>query len=908
MPVPQATAPPLADGDWHAVAPEAAAAALDVDPAVGLTAAEAAARLERSGRNVPPAPYQPSVARVVLGRLADPTLAVLAAVLLVSLIIRDVSVVLLVAVVLFVDVVVGANEAVKVRRPVTALEQLWAATAMVRRGGRVIPVNATELVPGDIVSIVSGDVVPADGRLLEASSLLVREGALTGVARPAAKGPATVSDPGASLADRTDLVFAGSTVARGDGLLVVTATGGRSELGQIAVLLATVEREGSPLQARLRGLAGAAAVVAVVAAAAAGALGWLRGTETERIALLGVATAVAATPAAFRTFVRATLAVGVQRMTADGVVTRNLDAVASLGSLGAIDADPAGLLTLDRPTVRSVFYRDSWYTVEGDGAETSGRMLHVAGATLPGFDRLAYVAALATEVEADDDTTLGHATESALAVLAEKLGIDAAQSRVAYPSLATLPYDATLGLAASVHRLPLHGSPGSVTTLLVVGTPAALLDRSASADWSDDRAAPIDDARAAIEAAAERMLADGLTVVATGARSLPTAELPDDLDSIVDQLTFVGLVGTLDPARSASRSALADFAGAGIAVRLVTGEPPLVARATATRLGLDGTTGTATELATAQEDAAIDRLRGLGALARATAQDRLWLARTSRAAGTVTAAVGSGVVDGPALRGADAGVVVGRSSSVAGEAASVVIPEGDPASLVRAIAIGREAWDRVAAYAGLAATQLIGSLILFAAATFVGVNEGLPLAPVQVLFLGLVVTVFPVIAIASDVPDPDAMERPPPDPRARLADRPTLLRWTIAGLALGLATLAAYPVSTLMDWGVPAFDRPSVPMTMAFVTMGFGTILAGLAARRPLDWAFKSPLPRFLGILAVPVGLLFLSTELRVLQEFLVTVDLRQEQWGTALALGSVVFWVMEADKLLRRRVRIQFH
>lgn len=893
---------------WHALPVEEVAGALEVDVAVGLTAAEAATRLERYGRNVPPASPRPSVARAVLGRLADPTVAVLAAVLLVSLVILDVSVVLLVAAVLLVDVVVGANEALKAGRPVTAIGQLWAATAMVRRGGRVIPVNATELVPGDIVSITSGDTVPADGRLLGASSLLVRETAFTGLGAPAAKGPATVPDPGAPLADRTDLVFAGSTVARGDGILLVTATGMSSELGRVAELLASVERGQTPLRERLGGLTGAAALVAVGAAAAAVVLGWLRGEDPERLALLGVAVAVAATPAAFRTFVRATLAVGVQRLATEGVVARNLDAVASLGSVGAVDLDPAGLLTLDRPTVRSVFYRGSSYTVEGDGAATSGRMLHVAGATLPGFDRLAYVAALATEAGVDDDPTVGHSTEGALVVLAEKLGIDAAQSRRTYPPLAALPYDATLGLAASVHRLPYDGPAEPVTTVLVVGTPAAVLDRSASADWTGDRTVPIGDARAALEAAAEGMRAEGLRVVATGARRLPTAEPPDDLEAMIDGLTFVGLVGTLDPVRPTARAALADLASAGIVVRLVTGEEPAIARATTARLGLDGDTSTVTAPTSAPGAPATDRLRGLRALARATAQDRLWLARTSRSTGTVTAAVGAGVVDGPALRGADVGVVVGRSAVVAREAASVVIPDGDATSLVRAIAVGREAWDRVAAYARLAATQLIGSLVLFATATIVGVNEGLPLVPVQVLFLGLVVTVFPVIAIASDVPDPDVMERPPPDPRARLADRPTLLRWIVAGLALGLATLAVYPVSTLLDWGAPAFDRPSVPMTMAFVTLGVGTTLAGLAARRPLDWAFKSPLPRFLGILAVPVGLLFLSTELRVLQEFLVTVDLRQEQWGIALALGSLVFWVMEADKLVRRRVRIQFH
>ena len=164
---------------WHALPVEEVAGALEVDVAVGLTAAEAATRLERYGRNVPPASPRPSVARAVLGRLADPTVAVLAAVVLVSLVILDVSVVLLVAAVLLVDVVVGANEALKAGRPVTAIGQLWAATAMVRRGGRVIPVNATELVPGDIVSITSGDTVPADGRLLGASSLLVRETAFT---------------------------------------------------------------------------------------------------------------------------------------------------------------------------------------------------------------------------------------------------------------------------------------------------------------------------------------------------------------------------------------------------------------------------------------------------------------------------------------------------------------------------------------------------------------------------------------------------------------------------------------------------------------------------------------------------------------------------------------------------------
>ncbi len=410
------------------------------------------------------------------------------------------------------------------------------------------------------------------------------------------------------------------------------------------------------------------------------------------------------------------------------------------------------------------------------------------------------------------------------------------------------------------------------------------------------------------------MRSEGMQVVALGARRLTTTpedaaeEIAADPMTLLGDLTFVGLVGIVDPIRPDARAVITTASRAGIDLRVVTGRDPVTAASTAAELGLAGEAIGGPDLASLSDETVRSRLTGLRIVGWASAIDRLRLTRALQAGGTSVAVLSNGVVDAPAMRAAGVGAASRPGSAVTDQAASVVVGDGGLAALLRAIAIGRETRDRVAAYGRLAAIQLVGLVSLFVTAALLDVNGGLPLVPVQVLFLGLVVTVFPVVAIASDVADPGVMEHPPDDPDGGPADRPTILRRLVAGLALGLAALAVYPVSAAIGWGEPAFDRASVPMTLAFVTLGFGTILVGLAARRPVDWAFKSPLPRFLGILLVPLVLLFLSTELGVLKAFLVTVDLRQEQWGVALLLGSAAFWVMEADKLLQRRVRIRFH
>ncbi len=256
-----------------------------------------------------------------------------------------------------------------------------------------------------------------------------------------------VGAPDAALPERTSLVHAGSRVLQGRATFVATATGQGTELGRIAGLLGATDRDPTPLRRRLRASGTALALLAVGAIAVSVAVGWYRGEPLDRLVLVAIGVVVASIPAGLPIFVRATLAVGAQRLGMAGTPVRYLDAVTALGHVGAVDAGLAGILTLGRPTARSVFYRGSWYTVEGDGAATSGRMLHVAGATLPGFDRLAYISALVTDVAlGDDDPATIASTEAAMVVLAAKLGIDADQSRHAYPRLLGLPYDATLGL------------------------------------------------------------------------------------------------------------------------------------------------------------------------------------------------------------------------------------------------------------------------------------------------------------------------------------------------------------------------------------------------------------------------------------------------------------------------------
>ena len=421
----------------------------------GLSAAEAGSRLASHGPNVIAAEPSPSVWAVALIQLKDSMNLMLIAVTGVSMLIQEWSTAMIVAFLVVLNVVMGTQQEMKARASVDALAKMTTPQAKVVRDGTLMQVSATDLVPGDIVNLESGDIVPADGRLVRSATLETQEAALTGESAPISKDPSTIDRDEVALGDRTNMLFQNTSVTRGTGAMVVTETGMGTQMGQIATMLSAVAPSKSPLQNELDSLTKVLGAIAWVAVAIIVALGLYRGQDLDQVLLLGVAMAISAIPTGLPTFVQAMLAYGAKELAAAKAIVKNLTDVETLGATSAINSDKTGTLTMNEMMVRSMYMRGHWYHVAGEGYAKTGAIRHAAGEATPDFTNLAYGLALCSDATVSDaGEVIGDPTEAALVVLAAKIGVDAQESRRTYPRVAEVPFDSAYKFMATFHDVP----------------------------------------------------------------------------------------------------------------------------------------------------------------------------------------------------------------------------------------------------------------------------------------------------------------------------------------------------------------------------------------------------------------------------------------------------------------------
>src|SRR6476659_7829131 len=401
------------------------AAALETDPAGGLTTAEAASRLARYGPNKITGEKPPSILVVALTQLRDPMNIMLVAVTAVSFAIGQVSTGVIVALLILLNVVLGSRQELKARASVDALSNLQVPQAKVVRGGGLVLVPAVEVVPGDLVQLEAGDIVPADGRIVRSATLEAQEAALTGESAPIPKDAGVLASPDVALGDRTNMLFQNTSVTRGTGTSVVTATGMLTQMGQIATMLTSVTRTRSPLQRELDSLTKVLGIIAWGAVAVIVGVGLIRGMPADQLLLLGTAMAISAIPTGMPAFVSGLRSMGSTQLADAKAVVKNLTDVETLGATSAINTDKTGTLTLNQMMVSTLYASGSWFTVDGEGYRKSGAIHSVAGVPVPDFTRLGLGLALDSDAVVDDQgAVIGDPTEAALVVLAAKLGID----------------------------------------------------------------------------------------------------------------------------------------------------------------------------------------------------------------------------------------------------------------------------------------------------------------------------------------------------------------------------------------------------------------------------------------------------------------------------------------------------
>jgi Ca2+-transporting ATPase len=834
--------------------------------------------------------------QVSLRQLADPMNVMLVVVAVISLVINQTSVGLVVGALVVLNVVLGAKQELKAKASVDALAKMQIPQARVTRDGVLRQVDATDLVPGDLVSLEAGDIVPADGRILRSATLETQEAALTGESAPIAKDAATIADADTTLGDRANMVFQNTLVTRGTASVVITDTGMGTQMGQIASMLSAVKPAKSPLQRELDSLTGVLGWIAWGAVAVIIVTGLLRGQEVASVILLGISMAISAIPTGMPSFVQAMLSHGSRQLAEHKAVVKNLTDVETLGATSAINSDKTGTLTMNEMTVESLYYAGDWYTVGGSGYEKTGDILQVAGQPVPDFTQLALGLTLCSDATVSDDgAVIGDPTEAALVVLAAKMGADAELTRAKFPRAAEVPFDSAYKFMATYHEVTQDGATQLVS--LVKGGPDVVLDRCSTV-LTADGPAPIDALRQSVLEANRRLSEQGLRVLAFAARRFaPGTPVPADPMSEVKDLTFVGLVGIIDPLRPSSKEAVRIAKEAGIEVRMITGDHAITAAAIGAKLGLGPGAASGADIQAMSDDELKAALPNLHVFGRVTPEDKLRLARLMQEEGAVVAMTGDAVNDAAALKQADIGVAMGSGSDVTKQAGKMILVDDNFGTLVTAVRLGRSIYEKIVSYVRYQMAQLFSLVLLFLVASIFDINDGVPLTPIMVLYLNFFVTIFPVIVIMLD-PVPDGiMQKPPRDPKKTIANRRAVVMWFFYGLLIFATSLVP-----LLVWpDLASSTEPNAPVTMTFVIAALGSIFGGLVMRRDPESGLSAPILTAIKWLAIPLALTVVAVEVGFLQRLIGTVSLTGEQWVTCLGLALIVPVVVEFEKWIRR-------
>src|SRR3954467_13447963 len=589
------TAPPPTAAEvptWHVLSREDALQELGVRPEAGLTSQEAAERRARYGPNkFAEAKAEPRW-HAFLRQYEDPMQIVLLAAGVVSIYpVKQAGTGIMILLLTLLNAVLGLNQEGKAAEAVAALAKMMIVKARGRRDGALAQLPAEQLVPGDVVEIEAGDLVPADGRVLSAATLEVAEAALTGESLPVGKGVDAVAAADAALGDRTDMVYMNTNVTRGTGQFVVTSTGMATEVGHISGMLQRQDESKSPLTVQLEKLTKQLVTIAGLALVTSVVLNMARGQSFTEVFTVAVAFSIAAIPTGLPAVVTTILSRGTRLLAEANAIVKRLRSTETLGATSAICSDKTGTLTLNQMTATELTLPGRRYKVSGSGYSTEGHIKRVAGEPDVPLEPFMFPLALACDaVLTDTGEMIGDPTEGALIVLAEKGGLDIGMTRERYPRVAELPFDTAYKLMATFHRMT-DESGAEVVRCFVKGAPDQLLARSAShLDAGSNRVGIDDDFRDRYLDENKRLAEQGLRVMATARKDFATAAFHPgaDLLELMDGLTLLALVGIVDPPRPAARAAIATAHAAGIQVRMITGDHAITAGAIARELGIDG--------------------------------------------------------------------------------------------------------------------------------------------------------------------------------------------------------------------------------------------------------------------------------------------------------------------------------
>ncbi len=894
---------------WYAMPVAEVAKQLQVDPAKGLSAGEAAQRLQQYGQNVLAGKKKEPGWLSFLRQYKDFMQIILVAAAVINYIaVKDLRTTVMLLLLTVFNAVMSLRQESKAEASLAALEKMMKNIARVRRDGQAIEVEAEQLVPGDIVLMEAGNRVPADGRLFVTATLEIEEAALTGESVASSKDAETIDKAEVPLGDRHNMAFMNTSVTRGRGEMIVTTTGMGTQMGHIADLLNKTEADKTPLQKQLdrltiyiAGIAGIAFILMVIIGLRnAQAAGESMDSAFQALFLAGIALAISAIPTGMPAVVTTLYSMGTQVLAKQNAIVKRLPSVETLGSVSAICSDKTGTLTLNKMTaVEFTIPGQNRYKVTGEGYSTQGQILHAGGAKLD-LDAVMLPMALCADARLDGEALIGDPTEGALIVLAEKGGISVEAAREQYPRVAEVPFDSDYKFMATFHNMTdEQGKP--VVRAFVKGAPDVLIARSGYYWMPEGPGGKLtDEYRALALKENDRMAAAGERVMVVARRDFDPATF-DPKSKLIDmmqELTFLAMVGIVDPPRSEAKDAIAKCHSAGIQVRMITGDHAVTAAAIGKQLGIEGKALTGAQFAALSDEQLLKELPEIGVVARVAPEDKIRLVRLLQEQQNIVAMTGDGVNDAPALKKADIGVAMGITGTEVSKGAAVMILTDDNfATIVKAVEYGRAIYDNLAKYIRFQMTALVAFIASYLGAAFFVIAGGVPFTPSVVLWINFLVQVPIAVALGYDEPSPGLMERKPRPLSQPVLNRAQWLRITFFGVLMAIGTLT---LETLYTPGGNA-----LMYTMGYAVFSLFNVAIGLSSRSETETIFTRDFiadRRQLLLYGLALVFTLLPTELNFIQSRFGLTSLTLEQWLICFALAFALILVYEVVKFFLRR------
>ncbi len=846
----------------------------------GLDHAEATRRLAEDGENVLSTRPGVSPFKRFIKQFQDFMIFILIAAAFISFFTHEVADGVIILTIVVLNAVLGFVQENNAEKSMQALKSMQVPEAQVLRDGAVTRLPSPQIVPGDIVLLNAGDVVPADGRLVETAALRIEESQLTGESLPVDKHCKVIQSDDLSLGDRHNMAYATSRVAAGRAKMIVTATGMNTEIGKIAGMLDAEEDETTPLKIKLAELGKMLGVAAIVICLLIFGIGYLQGREVYHMLMVAISLAVAAIPEGLPAIVTIVLAMGVQRMIKSNAIVRKLPAVETLGSASLICSDKTGTLTQNKMTV--VEWLSDCDKAVADVSE------------LNAHDKLLIKTAVycndgAIELVEGSERQIGDPTETALLVLGRQYGV--AKSTLKGKRVAEVPFDSDRKLMTTI--IEEEGLTGYVK-----GAPDQLLKRCTTY-YKDGEKLPLDDAkRLAIGEAIKQKSARALRVLGYAVRGVDRLPQPVESDSVERDLTFVGLTGMIDPPREEVKAAVKNAHLAGVRTVMITGDYKDTAVAIAEQLGILKAGEQA--LSGAELDALSERdfdaaVANVSVYARVSPAHKVRIVEALKAKGKIVAMTGDGVNDAPALKRADIGCAMGiTGTDVSKEASDIILTDDNFTTIVAAIKEGRTIYDNIKKAVNFLIASNIGEIFTLLWAIIL--NLPTPLLAIHILWINLVTDSFPALALGVETAESDVMERKPRDPQQSILGGGLMRDILLQGAMIGGLSLTAFIVGLR--------DDIAAARTMTFLTLSFAQLVHSYNVRSARESLFKigiwsnKRLNQGVLISALGVAIVYLVPVVRAIfkLKLLTPVEI-----GIALGLGFVPLLVMEVYKKIKR-------